>query len=96
VDRTVDPEMERRPNSIELFAGAGGLALGLEMAGFSTAALIENDEYCCETLRCNAPKYFPNASIFQRDITKFDDNINAWHLFGFHATYCQRREYFAE
>jgi DNA (cytosine-5)-methyltransferase 1 len=57
-----------RPNSIELFAGAGGLALGLEMAGFSTKALIEIDQYCCDTLRINAPKYFPAAKIFQKDI----------------------------
>lgn len=57
-----------RPNSIELFAGAGGLALGLEMAGFSTKALIEIDQYCCDTLRANAPKYFRVAKIFQRDI----------------------------
>lgn len=64
--------MELKPNSIELFAGAGGLALGLEMAGFSTRALIELDEYCCETLRYNAPKYFPNAIIFQKDIAKLD------------------------
>jgi len=62
--------MRHTPNSIELFAGAGGLALGLEMAGFSTRALIEIDEYCCETLRYNAPKYFPNALVFQRDIAK--------------------------
>jgi len=59
-----------RLNSIELFAGAGGLALGLEMAGFSTRALIEIDQYCCDTLRANAPKYFPAARIFQRNIRK--------------------------
>jgi len=59
-------------NSIELFAGAGGLALGLEMAGFSTRALVEIDEYCCETLRYNAPKYFPHALVFQKDITQLD------------------------
>jgi DNA (cytosine-5)-methyltransferase 1 len=62
----------QRPNSIELFAGAGGLALGLEAAGFSTRALVEIDQYCCKTLRCNAPRYFPNAKVFHRDITKLD------------------------
>ncbi|MGD0495475.1 MAG: DNA cytosine methyltransferase [Candidatus Bathyarchaeia archaeon] len=64
--------MERRPKSIELFAGAGGLALGLEAAGFSTTALVEIDKYCCQTLRRNAPKYFPDAKVFRRDITKLD------------------------
>jgi DNA (cytosine-5)-methyltransferase 1 len=54
--------------SIELFAGAGGLALGLESAGFSARALVERDRYCCETLRFNATRYFPAATILQRDI----------------------------
>ncbi len=55
-------------NSIELFAGAGGLALGLEMAGFTTMALVEKDEYCCQTLRVNKKKYFPIAKIFETPI----------------------------
>jgi DNA (cytosine-5)-methyltransferase 1 len=55
-------------NTIELFAGAGGLALGLEMAGFTTRAMIEVDPYCCQTLRANAPKYFPRAKIIEADI----------------------------
>ncbi len=63
---------EQRPNSIELFAGAGGLALGLEASGFSTRALVEIDKYCCQTLRYNASKYFPDAKVFHRDITKLD------------------------
>jgi DNA (cytosine-5)-methyltransferase 1 len=37
--------------SIEICAGAGGQALGLELAGFRHLALVENDEWCCRTLR---------------------------------------------
>lgn len=37
--------------SIEICAGAGGAALGLERAGFQHLALVENDEACIETLR---------------------------------------------
>ncbi len=37
--------------SIEICAGAGGQALGLERAGFRHVALVENDPACCETLR---------------------------------------------
>lgn len=37
--------------SIEICAGAGGSALGLERAGFTHVALVENDEACIETLR---------------------------------------------
>lgn len=39
--------------SVELCAGAGGQALGLEQAGFSHVAAIENDRWACETLRAN-------------------------------------------
>lgn len=39
--------------SIELFAGAGGLALGLEKAGFETLAFIEFDKDAAETLKVN-------------------------------------------
>lgn len=40
--------------SIEICAGAGGQALGLEDAGFRHLALIENDPWCAQTLRSRA------------------------------------------
>ena len=42
---------------IELFAGSGGLALGIEKAGFDTKALIEFDKAATDTLRCNRPNW---------------------------------------
>jgi DNA (cytosine-5)-methyltransferase 1 len=45
------------PVALELCAGAGGQALGLELAGFEHAALIENDEAACNTLRLNRPEW---------------------------------------
>ncbi len=46
-----------KPTVIELFAGAGGLALGLEKAGFETKALIEIDKDASDTLKCNRPHW---------------------------------------
>ncbi len=42
---------------IELFAGAGGLAIGLERCGFKSVMLNEIDKKACETLRHNRPKW---------------------------------------
>ncbi len=39
--------------SIELFAGAGGLGIGLHEAGFKPVNVIEWDSYCCDTIREN-------------------------------------------
>jgi DNA (cytosine-5)-methyltransferase 1 len=39
--------------SIELFAGAGGLGMGLHEAGFEPVNVIEWDRYCCDTIREN-------------------------------------------
>ncbi|MDI4567479.1 MAG: DNA cytosine methyltransferase [Mycoplasma sp.] len=42
---------------LEFFAGAGGLALGLEQAGFKTVGLIEIDKNCINTLFKNRPDW---------------------------------------
>lgn len=44
-------------STIELFAGAGGLALGIEKAGFQTIGLIEYDKDAADTLKKNRPKW---------------------------------------
>lgn len=43
--------------SIEICAGAGGQALGLEMAGFNHVALVEYEEDYCNTLKVNRPEW---------------------------------------
>jgi len=52
---------------LELFAGAGGLALGLEKSGIKCVALNEIDKWACETLRKNRP----NWNVLEGDITNF-------------------------
>jgi DNA (cytosine-5)-methyltransferase 1 len=59
--------MEHLLSSLELCAGAGGQALGLERAGFSHEALIEIDGDACNTLRMNRP----NWSVLQEDLMSF-------------------------
>ncbi len=61
------------PVALELCAGAGGQALGLEMAGFEHAGLIENDAHACNTLRLNRPGWnVIEHDLFQPlDLTPF-------------------------
>lgn len=53
--------------AIELCAGAGGQALGLEQAGFDHAALVEIDHHCCQTLRLNRPSW----DVHEEDLRAF-------------------------
>jgi DNA (cytosine-5)-methyltransferase 1 len=53
---------------IELFAGCGGMALGLENAGFKTKLLVEIDKNAVATLRLNRPKW----NVVSEDVTKVD------------------------
>lgn len=50
---------------ISLFSGAGGLDIGLEMAGFDVAVAVEIDPACCETLHANRP----NLPIINKSVT---------------------------
>lgn len=60
--------------ALELFAGAGGMAIGVHRAGFELLDLIESSEACCATLRANAHHFgWKDASeISPRDIRTQD------------------------
>lgn len=59
---------KRHYTSVELFAGAGGLALGMEKAGFRHIMLNEIDHFACETLRYNRPDW----NVVENDIHEID------------------------
>ena len=67
--------------SLELFAGGGGMALGLHVAGFEHSALIEFDPKACDTLRHNARRWaisgsdnqaWEDNSVILHDVRHFD------------------------
>lgn len=61
--------------SVELFAGAGGLALGCEIAGFEPAAVVEWDKWACDTIRENKRREYPlvrDWRLHEGDVRSFD------------------------
>jgi DNA (cytosine-5)-methyltransferase 1 len=61
--------------SVELFAGAGGLALGCELAGFKPAKVVEWDRWACDTIRENRANNYPLVSdwdVFEGDVRSVD------------------------
>ncbi len=55
-------------SSLEICSGAGGQALGLEMAGFHHEVLVEIEKAACATLKLNRPLW----DVRQADVTGFD------------------------
>jgi DNA (cytosine-5)-methyltransferase 1 len=61
--------------SVELFAGAGGLAMGIGLAGFEPLVVAEWDKWACDTLRENGRLGYPlvrNWSVHEGDVRNFD------------------------
>src|SRR5687767_4174287 len=56
----------RRPVAVDLFAGAGGLSLGFEQAGFDVAAAVEIDPIHCAVHKFN----FPNTVVIPRSVAE--------------------------
>lgn len=62
--------MEKRYNCLEICAGAGGQALGLEQAGFDHVALVEYEKDYCSCLKRNRPDW----NVICGDVHDFDGN----------------------
>lgn len=63
--------MRGKLTSVELCAGAGGQALGIEQAGFGHQACVEIDDWCRQTLMLNRP-HWNVLQGDQADLTQFD------------------------
>jgi len=59
---------DKRPTCVEICAGAGGQALGLEQAGFRHLALVEIEKSYCKTLLDNRPDW----NVLEADVHLFD------------------------
>lgn len=63
--------------SVELFAGAGGLALGMHFAGFKHVLLNEMNDKACATLRINRPDWnVLEGDVHQVDFTPLKDRVD--------------------
>lgn len=61
--------------SVELFAGAGGLALGVSQAGFNHEAVVELDHDACDTIRANQQiklKHVCDWKLEEANVRAFD------------------------
>ena len=98
--------------SVELFAGAGGLAIGMAKAGFHHAAVIERDPDACETFRENQRKHQKAVEqwpLHEGDVKMFDYGTlrdiavvsggppcQPFSLGGKHKAYNDKRDMFPE
>ena len=71
ISNYVEPDNEY--TVMELFAGAGGLAVGMEKSGLKCVALNEIDKWACQTLRNNRP----NWKVLEGDVRSF--NFSEYH-----------------
>ncbi len=70
-------EPKRDYTVLELFAGAGGLAIGLEKAGLKCVALNEIDKWACQTLRKNRPSWtILEGDIKDHDFTNYYNKVD--------------------
>lgn len=67
--------MDRTMKSIELFAGAGGMAMGTHLAGFHHEAVVEWDKWACDTIRENQRNGYPLVTgwpVYESDVRRVD------------------------
>lgn len=71
--------------SIELFAGAGGLAMGVALAGFKSQGVVEWDRWACDTIRQNQVRGHSlvlDWPLYEGDVRQWIDTVNVAALVG--------------
>lgn len=71
--------------SIELFAGAGGLAMGVGLAGFKSLGVVEWDRWACDTIRQNQGKQHPMVAdwpLYEGDVRRWIESADLAALEG--------------
>lgn len=90
--------------SVELFAGAGGLGLGVASAGFDHAAVVEWDRWACDTLKENKPwpirrgdvRDVDYATLGSIDLVSGGPPCQPFSLGGKHNAFLDRRDMFPQ
>ena len=76
-DNFIKIKPKRKYTSIELFAGAGGMAIGMEKAGIKHVLLNEFEKNACKTLRFNRPKWNVIEDDIQNlEFTKYKNKVD--------------------
>lgn len=69
--------MEHNITGIELFAGGGGMALGLEQAGIEDLEFVEFNKPACDTLRTNRPNWnVVEGDVHEVDFTEYKGKVD--------------------
>jgi 16S rRNA G966 N2-methylase RsmD len=72
-----DRTLPRKPVAIDLFAGAGGMSLGLERAGFDVKYSVEYHHKYAQTLKANMHRRKIDAKVFNETVQAFLDSVEA-------------------
>jgi DNA (cytosine-5)-methyltransferase 1 len=75
-DRELKTKPRKKYNLIELFAGAGGLALGFKKAGLHSLLLNDFDKDCCKTLKTNTNTKVVHDSVENIDFTEYEGKVD--------------------
>lgn len=76
--RVIDHFPKVKPNTLDLFAGAGGMTLGFQRAGFAVKWAVENNALAAATLRANA-SHEGGVNVFTEDVRRFLKRSIAGH-----------------